>query len=399
MAPTPLHDDDGAQPLFAAVSASGLWPLMRRVQRDTLGLREMAVRISTSDDDALIYRPVFPDLLVAEPDPERPDRPLLIREMRQREHNGKLRWAWDELDIRDPKSPTYRVILNDGAKTDITQAQLGGSFSGESYPYRLADGTPFLPYVLYHAEATGRLWDVYSTRELVEGTLNVAVFYSLLSHVLRAASWPQKYAVNVRVPGTSFLDEDSDGHGRQGITTDPATVLMLEAEPGANAVIGQWQASADPAAMIEVIAKYERRLASFAGINSADQIRMDGDPRSGYAVTVSREAQREVQRRYEVQARAGDIELLEKSAAILNERTDSAYPETGYDISYHGIPLSLEERRMQRDELLQLLDAGLIDKATAYQELHPGMSRAQAELELAQIEASRQPAPAQFTEE
>ena len=225
--------------------------------------------------------------------------------------------------------------------------------------------------------------------ELYEGTLNVAVYYSFLGHILRAASWPQRYAAGVRVPGAELLDEDGDGRNRRGIITDPATLLILEIDPdnpgGAN--IGQWAMSADAEMFMGVLAKYERRLASFAGINAADQVRMDGDPRSGYAVSVSREAQREVQRRYEPQFRAGDLELLGKSAAIKNRLAGGAYPESGYVQSYQGIPLSLEERRMQREELLALLEAGLLDRVSAYQELHPGMSRARAEQDLAAIDA------------
>lgn len=388
--PTVTHPAGGGELVARGglVDRAGLWALMGRVQRDVLGLREMVVRVDITTDGQPTYRPVYPDLVTATPDPERPDRPIALREarLRRRPLSDRLIWTWDLLDISDPAHPRYE-ILDAGDGSPMTEVYLGQDMSGEAYPYRLSNGTPIIPAVLYHAAKTGQLWDAYSTRELVEGTLEVGVKYTYLSHVLRSAAWSQRYAVDVDVVGAELADEDGNGRGRSQVVTDPSTLVLLRSSEDAQGQpqIGQWSTTVDPVAIIETISRYERRLISFAGINPADQIRMSGDPRSGYAVAVSRDAIREVQRRYEPQFREGDLELIRVTAALLNQATGSSHPEDGYQIVYEGVPLSPQERAALRDHLMALVDAGLMDRVSAYQELHPGTSREQAEEALENI--------------
>ena len=53
------------------------------------------------------------------------------------------------LDLRDPAEPKYRVVIPgddldlDSPEADITEATLGGTFDGASYPYRV-EGIPVL---------------------------------------------------------------------------------------------------------------------------------------------------------------------------------------------------------------------------------------------------------------
>ena len=369
----------GSDELAAAVEEVGLWSLMTRVQRDTLGLRDMLLRVDLANDGRLTYRPVFPDLVEASPYADRPEQPIKLKEARKRDG----RWCWDVFDLTDPAFPVYRVESSDGA--DLTLDYLGvPSASGENYPYRSADGSPYLPYSIYHAAESATLWDTYEARELIEGALNVGVLFSLFSHAMRSASWPQRWAVGVELGGAAYIDEDGDGEGRSEVVTDPATVLMLRAAEegiGGQPMIGQWQAGADPLAMQEAIVAYERRVAAFAGLSGSDILRQSGDPRSGYAISVSRSAQREAQRRYEPMFRRADLNTLEISAALLGldvKRSDLA-------ITYAGIPLSVEERKAEIDEIVALLEAGLIDRATAYQMRHPETSRDQALLAVEEI--------------
>jgi hypothetical protein len=95
----------------------------------------------------------------------------------------------DVLSVADPEAPVYRVHLLTGAGTlgaDISEATLGGDYSGEAYPYRRADGRPVLPYVLYHAVRPGdRLWDPYAIQEVVDGSLDMAVFSAFVAHSFR----------------------------------------------------------------------------------------------------------------------------------------------------------------------------------------------------------------------
>lgn len=386
--PTIGHDD-GATELTAAIEKSGLWPLMSRVQRDCLGLREMFVRVSISSDGDLTYRPVFPDLVVAHSHPDRPSIPVSMREARLREdpETGSSAWSWDIIDISDPAHPIFKIVSLEGA--DLTERFTGSAdLSGENFPYRKSDLTPFIPYAVYHASESAALWDSFEASELVEGSLTCAVLWSFYAHAVRSASWPQRYAVGVEIPNLDMVDDGGSSTGRAAVVTDPATVLMLKtAEDGTGqAMIGQWASGADPEVLQRSIVAYERRVCAYAGLSGSDILRQSGDPRSGYAISVSRSAQREAQRRWEPMFRAGDVRLLSISAAMLNRAHGADLPETGYRIGYEGVPLSTEEIKGQREHIVSMLELGLMDLADAYQALHVGTTRPDAIKALSEIQ-------------
>jgi hypothetical protein len=390
-APDVRHDLPAGQPLVEAIRRAGLWSLMQRVQRDTMGLREMFVRVDVVDDE-LSYRPVFPDLVLARGTAEHPDRPESIREaVLRRTPGGSTIWTYDELDA-SPTSPVYRVVDARGADVsamfltgaDGKPAPAGG-FRGDAYPYRRQDGAPVLPYVLYHAQHTGCLFDPYEARELVDGSLTVAVLWTFFTHCVRSASWPQRYVINARLPATAL---EGEGENRRGaIVADPSVVLELESaeEFTGQAIASQWTTSTDPASLQEAIGQYERRVAGYAGISPADIQRVSGDPRSGYALAISREAQREAQRRFEPQFRTGDEQLIGLSAALMNRAGAGSFPEDGYRIAYRAVPQSADERQAAREDVMARISAGLLDKVTAYQLEHPGVSEEDAAKALEKI--------------
>ncbi len=393
--PQITHNTPGAADELASyVVEAGLWPLMQRVQRDTLGMREMFLRVDvTIDRDEpggaeVSYRPIPPDLVLAYAHPEHPDEPVEVRELRLRKgKDGKPRWCYDVLSIAYLDMPCYKVVAPDGEDLSLEYLGVEGGLMGEAYPYRYADGQPFLPIVLYHAAKTGMLFDPYEASELVEGSLNVSVFWSMFGHVIRQASWPQRYAVGVRVP-SAMIDGDQEATLRESVIPDPATVLLFEpSDEGMSPQISQWDAGADPEKLQEAISLYERRLAAFAGISPSDVQRVAGDPRSGFALAISREAARESQRRYEPVFSPIDEELLGITAALVNRVTGSALPEDDYRVAYVSLPPSAEERQGEREHILGLIQAGLLDRVEAYRQLHPGLSRADAEAALGQINA------------
>lgn len=390
-APTVQHEDEAAADLMSTVvSEALLWSMMQRVQRDTLGLREMLIRVEIADGMP-VYRPVFPDHVVAVADPDQQDRPVQIWEaiprLDWRTRTGSLIWTWDVWSIAGDE-PFYRVLSAD-RQQDLSAHYLDTEQVGPTYAWRDGDGVPVLPYVLYHAQHTGRLWDPFATRELVEGTLNLGVKYTFLGHVERNTAWPQRVMINAMPAGMSVVDEEHDSTARRHeIVTDPAVAVALQAiDPEAGQPsIGQWQTVGDPASMMEVITQYERRLFSFFGINPADQLRLSADPRSGYAIAVSRDSQRTVQRRYEPVARAGDTELLRLTAIGLNRAgVDGTFPEDGWKITYHGIPLSAEEQKAVREHVAGQIGTGLMSRVDGYLALNPGLTRKQAEQALERI--------------
>jgi len=109
--------------------------------------------------------------------------------------------------------------------------------------------------------------------------------------------------------------------------------------------------------------------------------------RSGYAISISQAGKRSFQQRLEPNFRRGDLDLLSKTAAILNSRTGSAYPEEGLGISYQPVPRTEQELEAIRKHVLELLAAGLIDRVEAIMQLHPALTRTQAEERARNIQA------------
>lgn len=377
------------------IARSGLWATMQRFQALVIGCREYWQRIHVTAEGKLTYRPVPPDLTVAWAAEDRPDYPLAVHELRLRESltGGAPVWTWDVLDIRNPEYPEYCIRLagQDGRfGEDVTAAYLGQSYSGDAYPYRRNDGRPILPYVLYHAERIGdRLFDAYEGLETVEGSLNLAVAYSFLLHVLRDASWPQRYAVGVRPQGASL--EGGRAGARLEIITDPATILQFESVDEQQPLIGQFQAGADAASLEATISAMANRLAQDAGLSPTDIARLGGSARSGYAIALTNEGKRDAQRKYAPSFRASDEELVMKTAILFNRATGSTFPEGGYSVSYRAIPLSAQELDARRKHALEMLSAGLMSRVEAVRLFDEGLSVEDATAVLAEIDAAAPP--------
>lgn len=375
----------GSEAVSQAVADSGYWSLAQRIQRDTLALREMVVRIDADETGKVTYRPVFPDMAILESASRYPSVPTRIREAVQDPTYG---WVWHDLSISDPGNPFYRVLTTDSK--DVTESVLGQRFEGSNYPYRDSSNYPILPYVIYHAAESGYLWDPYTLREIVEGSLNIGVLLTFYKHVVKNAAWAQRWVMGAEPVGAEVTELADDGSGidasRKEVIADPATLLVLRVMEGVTqAQIGQWTSPADPEGILRSISMYERRICLLAGVQPPDVTRQEADVRSGYSLAVARESIREAQKQFEPSFRKADAELLAKTAILLNRATGSNYAEGGYRIRYRGLPKSPQEMQAERDQLVGLIEAGLLDKISAYQALHPDLSRQEAEQALDQI--------------
>ena len=251
--------------LVTRLAEIGYFAQQQRVQRDTLALREMFIRIEADPGGGLTTRPVFPDLVSAWASPRRPDVPIRLMETSWADEVGG--WVRYDLDTRNPELPTYRVITADGKNDDVTEAVLGHTYDGADYPYRwTATGEPFIPYAGFHAAKTGFLFDPYTNREIVEGSLNIGVLLTFYGHLVRNAAWAQRYAVNLEPIGMDIVSGDGTTSTRREIVTDPATLLLLRRVDGAaEGQVGQWSSPGDPEAVLRSIGMYERRILSIAG--------------------------------------------------------------------------------------------------------------------------------------
>jgi len=369
------------------IDKAGLWPLMQRIQMFTIGLRECFLRVDINNDGTgLLYRVVTPDFVYAEAPAGDPSNPNLLEEYRLRldEESNKYMWTIDSFDLRDSNNPKYEVytINQNGERNEnVTARFLGGVMSGSNYPYRDSSGKAFIPYTLYHAEVHGGLFDAFNGAENVAGALNGSVLYTYFLHLSRDCAHPQRWILGAGLAGLDMYDNNLSSR-RNAIATDPASILVFSADPdlqpGQQPQIGQFQAGGDVEKTLAAIHAYERKIASNSGINPSDLQKGSSDPRSGYAISLSRSGLREAQRKFRPAFSRGDVRTLELSAMISNIYLNTNFPESGYRIEYHAIELSPEEQKAQREQLLQLVAAGLMSKVEAIQVLHPDLDEEEA---------------------
>ena len=401
--PTVTHMDDPIGDLIGRsglATMAGLWPLMQRTQQMVLGMRESVIRIDVRPQiensiisSGLQYRLVTSDYVYIEAHPDQPDVPIYYMEYRLREYEGAECWIADCLDIRDPNNPTFRMKkIDPGGKVgiDVTEYYLDSSADGVDYPYRDSRGIPFLPITLYHAERTGNLWDPYNGSNSVAGSLTSALLHTMWTHLMRDCCWAQKYVSGLSVAGLNQLDQDQVSR-RSAISTDPSSILVFTQDPEANGqpMVGTFNVPVDPSKVLEAIAQYETRVALAAGLSPADISKTSGDPRSGYALAVSKAGQRESQKKFAPVFRMGDEELLAKSAMLSNRFLGTSLPESGYRVQYHSIPLTPAEMKAQREDIIQKMDAGLMSPVQAIMEMYDDMDKMEAQKMLLEIRRER----------
>lgn len=375
----------GDQALANLVQQAGLWPLMQRVSTDLVGLREALIRVDWSERGGLLFRPLAPDQVVVRAVPEAPDQPAAVEELQIRSHpeTGKDVWCWEVLDITSLDRPIHQILSGD-RKQDWTVEILGGPKSGAQYQYRDSTGQPYLPVVMYHASRTGRLWDSWYGMECVLGSLTIGVLLTFWVHGVKDGSFATVLLVGGTIRG---IEITSPGATRtQVISAEPGSIIeVAPMEEGLQPSTVQLQPGFDPETLMRAIGMFEGGLAEYAGVSPADLVRTGADPRSGASLSISREGLRSAQASIEPQLRRGDIELLRVAAKVLNGATGSTYAESGYSIAYPSLPLSSDEIRGQREDLVAKVGLGLMSKVDAYLRLHPGLTREQAVIELQRI--------------
>jgi len=381
--------EEQAEPFLTEVDEAGWWQMATRLQRLTIGLRECLVRPSWSEEGGLMFRIVTPDMVYAEASANRPDQPNYVVEARPRIIEGEEEWTWDVADLRDLDNPYFRVYLAKSSDDyeDITADVLGDTFEGAAYPFRDEEGEPVMPYVLYHAQRTGELWDTYEGMEMVEGSLTISVLWTYWLHNTRDCAWAQKWTIDAFLRGTSKKGKKKDYSDHSAVTTDPSSVMQFRTDGQTSGSIGQWNPPVDPKTLGDAIADFESRLSVHFDIGPNDFERT-GQAESGYAISIKRDAVREAQRQFEPQFNRGDSMLLTLSAIVLNA-SDSLeggdVEEAGYSLTYPGLPKTAAEIEVDLTKHEKLRALGLESLVDAYMDLHPGVTREKAIEELLRI--------------
>ena len=372
----------GMAKLELALLESGFWAMMPRVQRDVIGMREHFLRPYINSRGEQRLRRVWADMVEAESTLDDPEQPARLCELRQRVFEGNRIWTWEEMDIRDESKPIWRV-WDQERRTDLSKHFLEkkdgspapeGGLIGDAYDCRDPNNgdRPLMPYVCYHAERTGQLWDANSWKEVVDGTLSISMMWTFFVHGLKNASWPQRW-----MAGGKVLSANSAGE----VIVDPAVLLRFSSlVDGTPIQVGHFEPGCDPKSLHDAIASYERRVAALAGLNAADVQRVSGDPRSGYALAVTRSGQREAQRRFQPVFEASDAVLLKVISSL------NGIKGTGACIRYGAIPKSLDEMRADLEYIERMRAQGLMTQRQAVEHSHPDWTKDEVDRHLADIE-------------
>lgn len=335
-------NDPITEALVGAIRMAGLWQLGTHLQQLVLGQREGAICVHRYADrrtgaDRIGYQVIPLDLQWAVGHPDTPDEPHTWYRYRQRQvvADQPACWCRDAYSVEDVDRPYFRVEDCDGQPVDVPGVPAA---YGEEYLWRYDDGTPFLPATLYHALRTGKMFDYSRGIELFDGALRVAGLWVLWQHVVRDASWPQRWTVNMEVAGAKPID------GVARVVSDPACILNFETRSGQPGSAGQWLPGGDPEGIGRAIQAYAADLSAGFDMAPSDVKRVHGDARSGYAIEITKDGQREAQKKYGPQFMRGDLDILAKTAALLG------LPDEGWRMRYTGVASTFSERQLLIEE-------------------------------------------------
>jgi hypothetical protein len=370
-------DEDAAAAVSAAMDRAGLVRIQQRMQQYTVALGScyIAVEAGPAGSSAVIYRVVTPDVVTDRPDPADPLQPESLEHYVMRAHDGEAVWQVD-------------AWTADGVTTRLAEGGEVVATGPGTSTYVDSAGNGVLPWVLYHdGYPTHELHSPHHRASLVMGTLDVAIQYWMLMHTFRDASFPVRYMAGLLVEGTGS-EIGTDQTTTVSVDADPAKVQTFVRDPDyeGTPLIGQWAAGGDIRAMMEVMEETGARLAVEAGISPTD-LHRSAPNRSGIAISTTNEGKRRQQRRYASMFRTPDARLAALTAVALNATDGTDWPTDGYSVLYKQMALSPDELEARRRHVLELVDARLMSRLDAYQEIHPGIVRTQAQKHLTDIDA------------
>ena len=370
--------------------------LLQRHEQFVNGLRESLIRLDI-DDGKVTARLVTPDeVAYCGANPKTPHLLNRVEELRprtipleaQRNDNAgnpvTEEYTWEVWDWTDPEKPEFRILSAD-RKVDRTAVYFPENAAGD-VPYRDRKKKGIFAYVLYHAETHGELWDYENGRELIDGTMRVAVGWTGAHHGFNEASWPQRNAIDLELQGAEIKGEGETR--RAEVTVAPTSILCWQGINGKTGSLTQFEPAIDVKEAGAFLSQCERDLAIWAGLSPSDLV-ASGDAQSGYSISVSRQGLRRKQAKVQPNLRMGDQLLLATAARLLNAygADPAEYPEEpeAYSIVYKGVPLSLEETKALIDQVEAKRAAGVASRVDVVLALEPGLTREQAKERLVQV--------------
>lgn len=373
----PLLTPDASACWSAIVEGCHLWQLEQEQNRRVVGLRESFYLVvpTPSGIQLEIVSPAEIVVLKTTGDASCPTALKRAITVSYTDKEGKpaQRDCWETWDVSDPAKPVHTVTASDGE--DFSERAYPGS-TATGYAFTDDEG-PFLPWVLYRARYTGDTFDPYYGSELVHGTLDIAIHWTMWGVCLRNNSWPQWWLMDADVPGTSTADSTNGmlSNPPETIELAPNSILRFKSTGAGNGKVGQLQ-PADAKTMGDAILTKQNTILNNVGIHP-DDLSTTGGPQSGVAIQLKRSAQRKAAIGYVPMFRDGDLRLFKTMARVHNVFYARSAAEPGLtddgtempgvtavpELPVDGWRIDYELPEMSTDEFLADLskDADLID--------------------------------------
>lgn len=363
------------------LAESGVWAAGPRFQR-SVNAHHMAARLLHMDNDGVLSTSiVHPGMMSGEARPATPTTPVVLKvwQWRQSLSDGAWRWVRMCWDIRDPGAPT--AWMEDQEGDDLSAEYMpGGARAGKEYIARWSyeDGRPFIPAVLTYREAGGSELFPEEGGELWEATIEIATYVSHVGHCFRNAAFKRLYGIGVELLSGGLVDAETGDAEQHGLHTggdrqtasvlrrrvalgDPTEFLQfgLLSDEISNPSVGALAMSADPGELLTVVERLAQGAATREGIAPGSLKRTAGGGiASGYAIELSREDQRQAQKRFAPSFAPSDAELVGKASAMHNRIKGTSWPESGFTVDYPAVRLSAAEEQALRDQLSWELEQG-----------------------------------------
>ena len=121
-----------------------------------------------------------------------------------------------------------------------------------------------------------------------------------------------------------------------------------------------------------------------AGLETDDTQR-NGSAQSGWAIALKRSSVREKQQEMEPNFRQQDEVLLALAASLLNVHEGAGLPETGWSITYRGLPLSPVEVETRTKQAMADIELGIASPVDLVLAANIGWTRDQGKDRLREI--------------
>lgn len=338
-----------------------LFPMIAGQQEMLVSAHELVIVLRYTAEGGLSYQVCDPTVLIdargQKTAPDQPGHAPHQRMVMRPDGSGEecLREVWD-INV-DPPTFTceaWREVRGVAQWVDVRSEYWPDV---EGYPHIDRSGKPIMPIVLMHDRIDTRLWHARVGSEIVAGTLDTSALHSWWLTGARDGSSP----VRVFADGVPMAQETSPGTlGSNVVVVTPGTMMPFKSVGEGTIQFHQFAPAIDMAAYNESLDKFVHGLAIFSGLSPGD-FEIKG-AQSGYAIALSRDGQRRIQRRMAPAIQRSIQVILATAARLLNVYQGTDWPEDpeAYKVVCQGVPKTPDEIKADTEAATVQRAAGVL---------------------------------------